>query len=60
MNTVQVLLLIVALSVALNIAFGTALTARANGASVPAAILTGGGAAATALIIYFTALPTYR
>ncbi|TYB43939.1 hypothetical protein [Actinomadura chibensis] len=60
MSSVQILLLLLALSVALNIAFGTALTSRANGASVPAAVLAGGGAAATTLIIFFTALPAYR
>lgn len=60
MDIVQILVLLLALSTALNIAFGAGLVARAGGLSVPASVLTASGAAATALTVFFAAVSAYR
>ncbi|GAA2650773.1 hypothetical protein GCM10010425_74350 [Streptomyces spororaveus] len=59
MSPLQILSLLLALSTALNIAITASLLARRTGASVPQAMLTGAGAAATSLGIYFTAVAAY-
>lgn len=59
--TVETLLsLLLAVSVALNLATGAYLIARAAGVGVPQAVLTGAGAAATGLALYFAAVAAYR
>lgn len=60
MKTIQVLTLMLALSCASNIAFLAGITARLAGAALPQAVLTGGGSAASALVIFFTAVAAYR
>ncbi|WP_405956919.1 hypothetical protein [Streptomyces phaeochromogenes] len=59
MSPIQILSLLLALSTALNIAVSTGLLARKGGVGVPQAALTGAGAAATALGIYFAAVAAY-
>ncbi|MGP4114436.1 hypothetical protein ACTWP5_26435 [Streptomyces sp. 4N509B] len=59
MSPTQTLSLLLALSLALNVAIAAGLLDRRAGASVPRAILTGAGAAATALGVYFAALTAY-
>ncbi|QOV36878.1 hypothetical protein IM697_44255 [Streptomyces ferrugineus] len=59
MSPLQVLALLLALSIALNIATAVGLLARRSGADLPHAVLTGAGAAATALGIYFAAVAAY-
>jgi hypothetical protein len=56
MHTVQVLILLLALSGALNVAF----TARLAGAGPAQAILTAAGAAGTVMAIFFTVVSAYR
>jgi hypothetical protein len=60
MNPQQVLALMLALSAALNVAIITALIARKANVGAPNAILTGAGAAATSLGLYFAAVLAYR
>ncbi|EST33779.1 hypothetical protein M878_12090 [Streptomyces roseochromogenus subsp. oscitans DS 12.976] len=60
MNQVQFLSLLLALSVALNIAITAGLLAYRSGASMPNALLTGAGAAASSLGVYFAALAAYK
>jgi hypothetical protein len=57
MNTVQILTLLLTLSGALNIAFGAGIVARVGGLSISTSILIAGGAAATRLTAFFTAIP---
>ncbi|MCW8102234.1 hypothetical protein OG288_37560 [Streptomyces tauricus] len=59
MSPMQILSLLLALSIALNIAVSAGLLARGCGVSVPQAVLTGAGAAATGLGIYFAAVAAY-
>ncbi|MGW2826419.1 hypothetical protein ACWC24_36360 [Streptomyces sp. NPDC001443] len=59
MSPLQILSLLLALSTALNIAITAGLLAHRAGASTPQAILTGAGAAATSLGIYFAAVAAY-
>ncbi|MFD4371013.1 hypothetical protein [Streptomyces sp. NPDC058486] len=59
MPPVQILSLLLALSVALTIAITAGLLARRSGIDVPLAILTGAGAGATGLTIYFAAVAAY-
>ncbi|MDQ0904077.1 hypothetical protein QFZ22_000062 [Streptomyces canus] len=60
MSLLQILSLLLALSMALNIAISAGLLAHRSGAGIPDAVLTGAGAAATGLGIYFAALAAYR
>ena len=60
MHKVQVLTLLLALSGALNVAFTVGLTARLAGAAPAQAILTGAGAAATVMAIFFAGVSAYR
>lgn len=60
MNPVSILALMLALSAALNVAIIAALIARKANVAPPNAILTGAGAAAITLGLYFTAVLAYR
>ncbi|MFI0479703.1 hypothetical protein [Actinomadura sp. 9N215] len=60
MSPQQTLALLLALSTALNIAITAGLLARSADASTPHAILTGAGAAATLLGLYFAAVAAYH
>ena len=60
MHTTQILTLFFALSAALNVALGAGITARLTGVGMAKAVLTGGGAAGTALLIFFAAVAAYR
>jgi hypothetical protein len=60
MHALQILTLLLAASAALNIAFAVGIIARRAGASSAQAILTAGGAASTALAIFFTAVSAYH
>ncbi|MEU5894544.1 hypothetical protein ABZ835_48470 [Streptomyces sp. NPDC047461] len=60
MSPVQILSLLLALSVALHIAFAAGMLARRSGAGLPQAILAGAGAAATSVGIYLTAVGVYK
>ncbi|GAA0404155.1 hypothetical protein Acor_24390 [Acrocarpospora corrugata] len=60
MTLTEILLLLLALSVALNIAIIAGLIARTTGLSTAQAILTGAGAAATSLALYFAAVAAYQ
>lgn len=60
MSLLQVLSLLLALSMALNVAISAGLLAHRSGPVIPNAILTGAGAAATSLGVYFAALAAYR
>jgi hypothetical protein len=60
MNTVHILSLLLALSIAGNIAVSAGLLARRTGIGTAHSILTGAGAAATALGLYFAALAAYQ
>jgi hypothetical protein len=59
-HAIQVLILFLALSGAMNTAFAAGITARRAGASGPQAVLTAAGAAGTVMAIFFTALSAYR
>ncbi|MDX2762595.1 hypothetical protein [Streptomyces europaeiscabiei] len=59
MSPLQILSLLLALSTALNIGITAGLLARRTGVGVPQATLTGAGAAATVLGIYFAAVAAY-
>jgi hypothetical protein len=60
MHAIQVLTLLLALSGAINIAFGTGITARYAGASPAQAILTAAGATGTVMAIFFAAVSAYH
>ena len=60
MHVTQILTLLLALSGALNVAFGAGITARHAGASHAQAILTGAGSAGTVMAIFFAAVSAYR
>lgn len=60
MNLVEILSLLLALSIALNIAITAGLIARSAGVGTANAILTGAGAAATSLGLYFAAVAAYH
>jgi hypothetical protein len=60
MTPAQILALLLALSVAGNIAITAALVARKAGAGTAGAALTGASAAATALGLYFAAVGAYH
>ncbi|MFB6864436.1 hypothetical protein ACFCZQ_29410 [Streptomyces virginiae] len=59
MSTTQILALLLALSVALNIAVSTGLLVHHTGAGTAQAILSGAAAAAAALGIYLAAVAAY-
>ena len=60
MNAVRMLTLLLALSSALNVALTVGITARHAGASTAQSILTGAGAAGTAMVIFFAAVSAYH
>ncbi|MFD8733393.1 hypothetical protein ACFV06_00550 [Streptomyces sp. NPDC059618] len=60
MSPLQILALLLALSASVNFAFAAALIARRGGAGFSQAVLTGGGAGATTMGIYFAAVSAYR
>lgn len=60
MSLAEILSLLLALSVTLNIAITSALIARSAGVGTANAILTGAGAAATGLALYFAAVAAYH
>lgn len=60
MNSVKILSLLLAVSIAINIAITAMLIARKANVSTPNAILTGAGAAATGLGLYFAAVAAYH
>ncbi|MFF8373539.1 hypothetical protein ACF05W_32670 [Streptomyces lydicus] len=60
MSPMQTLSLLLGLSIDLNIAITAGILTHRSGAGVPQAILTGSGAAATGLGIYFAAVAAYR
>ncbi|WP_067865974.1 hypothetical protein [Nocardia shimofusensis] len=60
MNTIQVLTLLLALSLALNLGFVVAWLAMACGQTAPAATLIALGVVISALGVYFAALAAYR
>jgi hypothetical protein len=60
MHAVQILTLLLALSGALNVAFGAGITARHTGIGLAQAILTGASAASTVMAIFFAAVSSYR
>jgi hypothetical protein len=60
MNAIKVLVLLIAVSSALNIAFVAGILSRADGRSIMTSTFIGAGAAASALTIFFAALPSYQ
>ncbi|MFD9949407.1 hypothetical protein ACFWYW_58315 [Nonomuraea sp. NPDC059023] len=60
MNPEQILALLLAVSIALNIAITAYLIARAAGIGTAQSILTGAGAAATGLGLYLAAVAAYH
>lgn len=60
MNLEKTLSLLLAVSVALNIAIAAYLIVRATDVGIPQAILTGAGAAATSLALYLAAVAAYH
>ncbi|WP_416966843.1 hypothetical protein [Streptomyces sp. 4F14] len=60
MSPFQILSLLLALSMALNLAIIAGLLAHRSGAGLHDAFLTGAGTAGTGLGIYFAALAAYR
>lgn len=60
MTTTDVVILLLALSFALNVALGAGCVAKASGKTVWASILIAGGAAGAILTIFFAALSVYR
>jgi hypothetical protein len=60
MNAERVLVLLLALSGALNTALAVGITARHAGAGPAQAILTGAGAAGTVMAIFFAAVSAYH
>ncbi|MFF7534684.1 hypothetical protein ACFZB2_37150 [Streptomyces bobili] len=59
MNALQILSLLLAFSAALHIAVAAGLLTHRSGVDTPQAILTGFGAAATSLALYFAAIAAY-
>lgn len=60
MHTTQILTLLLALSGAVNVAFGAGITARSAGASTGQAILTGAGSAGTVMAVFFAGVAAYH
>ena len=60
MTMINLLVLLLALSMSINIGFTAGAIARLAGQSLPRSVLVGAGAAATFLTIFFTALPSYN
>ncbi|MFI1027022.1 hypothetical protein [Streptomyces sp. NPDC020951] len=60
MSTLQVLMLLLALSVALHIGCAAAFTTWRAGVPAAAALLIGGGATSTACALYLTAVGAYH
>lgn len=60
MHALQIVALLLATSIALNVAFATGIVARRAGASTAQAILTGGGAASTLMALFLTAVSSYH
>jgi hypothetical protein len=60
LHTDQILILMLTLSGALNVAFGAWITARHGGATPSQAIFTAAGAAGTLMMIFFTAVAAYH
>ncbi|MER6810752.1 hypothetical protein ABT299_15865 [Spirillospora sp. NPDC000708] len=60
MTEIQILSLFLAVSVALNIAFCAALLVYRSGMGTSNAVISGAGAAATGLGIYFAAVGAYH
>jgi len=60
MSPLQIMSLLLALSIALNIAMTAGIIAHRSGAGIPKAVLTGAGAATTVLGIYFAAVAAYK
>jgi len=60
MNAERVLVLLLALSGALNAALAVGITARHAGAGPAQAVLTGAGAAGTVMAIFFAAVSAYH
>lgn len=60
MSVVQIVLLLLGISLALNAALAAGCLAKAGGKSLPASALIAGGAAATMLTVFYTALAAYR
>jgi hypothetical protein len=60
LNAERVLTLLLALSGALNVAFGAGIAARHGGAGPAQAILTAVGAAGTVMTIFFAAVSAYH
>jgi hypothetical protein len=60
MDALQVLILLLALSGALNVAFGAGITARIAGAGLAQVILTAASAAGVVMGIFFAAVSAYR
>lgn len=60
MTVIKLLVLLLALSGAVNVAFVAGIIARLGGLSIPRCILVAGGAAGASLTIFFTALPSYQ
>ncbi|MEV0854446.1 hypothetical protein [Nocardia fluminea] len=60
MNTTQILALLLALSLALNLGFTVAWLAKTSGQSAPAATLIALGIVISTLGVYFAALSAYQ
>ncbi|MFJ5657502.1 hypothetical protein ACIQD5_29790 [Streptomyces microflavus] len=60
MNPVQILSLLLAISVALNIGCAAGLIATQSGVSRAGSVLAGGSAAASALALYLTGVSAYH
>jgi hypothetical protein len=60
MSQIEILSLLLAASTALNLALTAGLIARSAGVGTANAILTGAGAAATTLGLYFAAIAAYH
>ncbi|CNE48064.1 Uncharacterised protein [Mycobacterium tuberculosis] len=59
MKPIEIVALLLALSIALNIAFTAGLVVYRAERDLPRAILTGASAAATTLVLYLTAVTAY-
>ncbi|MFI9580258.1 hypothetical protein ACIHCQ_00010 [Streptomyces sp. NPDC052236] len=60
MSQVEVLSLLIALSVALNIAFGAGWVAHRTGGGLANAVLVAGGTAGASLVIFFAGVSAFR
>lgn len=60
MTTIEILVLLLAASCALNAGLGAGILARSSGKSIQAAVLVGAGTVSTILTIFFTAVSAYR